>query len=90
MAEKQEIELLAPVEASRLVINHEWELHTCKRGHTWRFPKQDEKMRCDPFMFTWTDAEGVSQSVGTGAICLQCWRDDLVSTYGPIKTTPVP
>ena len=73
-----------------LTINYEWELHTCKRGHTWRFPKHDEKMRCDPILLMWTDADGYSRQAGTGAMCMQCYRDDLVANYGPIKTVAVP
>jgi hypothetical protein len=87
MANEQDQELRVLSEDSALLINYEWELHTCKRGHTWRFPKENKKISCNPFLFTWTNADGVSCSAGTGAICLQCYCDDLVSSYGPIKTT---
>jgi hypothetical protein len=73
-----------------LSIKQEWELHTCKRGHTWRFPKATERMRCDLFSFTWTGAAGESHLTGSGPVCLQCIRDDLVAAYGPVKTEPVP
>jgi hypothetical protein len=88
MCEKSSESLSVDV-ASTLKIEYEWELHTCKRGHTWRFPKQSEMVRCDPFHFIWTDVNGVLCSAGSGAICLQCYRDDLVSSYGPVKTVPV-
>jgi len=76
--------------SASLNILYEWELHTCKRGHTWRFPKQTGNIRSDPVCFSWTDAEGKSVTAGTGAICLQCVCQDLVTAYGPVKSVVVP
>ena len=77
--------IAAPSDAPTLIINQEWELHTCKRGHVWRL----DKMLRDPFVFTWTGESGTSLSIGSGPICLRCWRDDLASMYGPVKTVAI-
>jgi hypothetical protein len=73
------------LEGPALATHYEWELHICKRGHTWRFPKKTDKVSCNPLHFTWTDAEGETVSAGTGAICLQCYLDDLIAAYGPVE-----
>jgi hypothetical protein len=87
---KEGIMEISTTQAPAAVISYEWELHTCKRGHAWRFPKPTDKMRCDLFNFSWTDADGKNISAGTGTLCVQCLREDLVATYGPVKTEIVP
>jgi hypothetical protein len=71
-------------------IKQEWELHTCKRGHTWRFLKPNDRLRCDLVSFTWTGADGSVQHLGSGSLCMQCLLADLVVAYGPVKTEPAP
>ena len=78
-----------PVPPALVVGEPEMELHTCRRGHTWRYPLTSSSMHCEPFQFSWYDGDGVFRSEGTGPLCLRCVRDDLAAKYGPVKTEPV-
>jgi hypothetical protein len=60
------------------------DVHTCKRGHKWATPKQVSSKRYDLFTFAWVGADGNQQRCGTGTLCLQCYRDDMVAAYGPV------